>query len=105
MPMLVEQANDFRLLQMQSFKGLHGFITFAACSILSNLHPELYKKWSGKDAASIDVLPRSGSERRYFRIHDTGWFTVIGTYGANIKENETFIYFSEHFRGKELTCA
>ena len=28
--------------------------------------------------------------------------SVIGTYGANIKENETFIYFSEHFQKKKL---
>jgi aminoglycoside/choline kinase family phosphotransferase len=31
--------------------------------------------------------------------------SVIGTYGANIKENETFIYFSNHFRKKDLPVA
>ncbi len=66
---------------------------------------ELYKKWRGKDAASIDVLPRSGSERRYFRIHEQDGSTIIGTYGANIKENETFFYFSENFFGKQLPVA
>jgi aminoglycoside/choline kinase family phosphotransferase len=66
---------------------------------------ELYKKWRGKDAASIDVLPRSGSERRYFRIHEQDGSTIIGTYGANIKENETFFYFSENFFGKLLPVA
>ena len=66
---------------------------------------ELYKKWRSKDAASIDVLPRSGSERRYFRIHEQDGFTIIGTYGANIKENETFFYFSENFFGKQLPVA
>src|SRR6186997_1114813 len=66
---------------------------------------ELYKKWRGKDAASIDVLPRSGSERRYFRIHEQDGCTIIGTYGANIKENETFFYFSENFFGKQLPVA
>jgi len=66
---------------------------------------ELYKKWRGKDAASIDVLPRSGSERRYFRIHEPDSCTIIGTYGANIKENETFFYFSENFFGKQLPVA
>jgi hypothetical protein len=53
---------------------------------------ELYKKWRGKDAASVDVLPRSGSERRYFRIHEQDSSTIIGTYGANIKE-KTFLFF------------
>lgn len=57
------------------------------------------------DAASIDVLPQSGSERRYFRIHEKKGETVIGTYGANIKENETFIYFSEKFRKQHLPVA
>ncbi len=66
---------------------------------------ELYKKWRGKDAASIDVLPRSGSERRYFRIHEQDGYTIIGTYGANIKENETFFYFSENFFRKQLPVA
>ena len=65
----------------------------------------LYKKWRGKEAASIDVLPRSGSERRYFRIHEQDGSTIIGTYGANIKENETFFYFSENFFGKQLPVA
>ena len=60
---------------------------------------ELYKQWKGVEATSIDVLPQSGSERRYFRIHGKKG-SVIGTYGANIKENETFIYFSKHFKKK-----
>src|SRR6188474_281177 len=66
---------------------------------------QLYKKCRGKEAVSIDVLPRSGSERRYFRLQEQGGSTVIGTYGANIKENETFFYFSEIFFGKQLPVA
>ncbi|HEY6062283.1 MAG TPA: RNase adapter RapZ [Chitinophagaceae bacterium] len=62
---------------------------------------ELYKQWKGTEATSIDVLPQSGSERRYFRLHGEN-NSVIGTYGANIKENETFIYFSRHFKEKNL---
>ncbi len=64
----------------------------------------LYSQWKGVEADSIDVLPQSGSERRYFRLHGDGQ-TVIGTYGANIKENESFIYFSKHFQGKDLPVA
>ncbi len=62
----------------------------------------LYKKWKGTDPVSLDVLQQSGSERRYFRLygdHDS----VIGTFGANIKENESFIYFSNEFKKKKLT--
>src|SRR5215470_8243698 len=65
---------------------------------------QLYKKWHGQDAASLDVLPQSGSERRYFRLHGNNG-SVIGTYGANIKENETFIYFSNHFGKRDLPVA
>lgn len=61
----------------------------------------LYKKWKGKEASSIDLLPQSGSERRYFRLHG-GNESVIGTYGANVMENKTFIYFSKNFNNKQL---
>ena len=61
----------------------------------------LYKQWKGEEAKSIDLLPQSGSERRYFRLHGEEK-SVIGTYGANVPENETFIYFSGRFREKNL---
>ena len=61
----------------------------------------LYEKWAGEKPVATDVLPQSGSERRYFRLSRKEK-TIIGTYGANVRENETFIYFSRHFRQKEL---
>ena len=61
----------------------------------------LYTGWKGIEPLSVDVLPISGSERRYFRLYEKEG-TIIGTYGANIKENEVFIYFSEHFYKKNL---
>jgi aminoglycoside/choline kinase family phosphotransferase len=62
---------------------------------------DLYKTWKGNDPVSVDVLPQSGSERRYFRLHGEDG-SVIGTYGANVQENDTFIYFSGNFREKGL---
>ena len=62
----------------------------------------LYKSWCGKLPQQIDVLPQSGSDRRYFRLQDDRGKTVIATIGANIPENETFIYFSETFYAKGL---
>ncbi|MCG2613930.1 phosphotransferase [Terrimonas sp. NA20] len=62
---------------------------------------ELYTKWKGVAPESVDVLPQSGSERRYFRLYGDGR-SVIGTYGANIPENEAFIYFSRQFKPKGL---
>ncbi len=62
---------------------------------------DLYRSWKGEDPSEVDVLPQSGSERRYFRLHGAGT-SVIGTYGANIRENETFHYFTGHFRERQL---
>lgn len=61
----------------------------------------LYKQWKGVDPVSIDLLPQSGSERRYFRLHGKDE-SVIGAYGANIPENNTFIYFSKKFKERKL---
>ncbi len=63
---------------------------------------KLYESWSGKPAIAIDVLPQSGSERRYFRIHSGEGKSLLATYGANIQENESFLYFSNHFFKKQL---
>lgn len=73
-------------------------------AIIDSIHT-LYKKWRGRDVASIDVLPQSGSERRYFRLHEGDSNTIIGTFGANVKENETFFYFSEKFYRQGLPVA
>lgn len=62
----------------------------------------VYKNWSGKEPAQVDVLPQSGSDRRYFRLHDEQGQTLIATHGLNVPENEAFIYFSEHFSIKGL---
>lgn len=62
---------------------------------------DLHTKWSGKKPEAIDVLPQSGSDRRYFRVRASDG-TCIATFGNNIPENETFIFFAEHFRGRRL---
>ena len=62
---------------------------------------DLYTSWSGQPCDQVEVLPQSGSDRRYFRIHAANR-TFIATHGTNIPENETFIYFTQHFREKEL---
>ena len=63
---------------------------------------QLYKNWCGSEPAQVDVLPQSGSDRRYFRLHNREGITVIGTHGLNVQENETFIYFAGHFKRKAL---
>jgi aminoglycoside/choline kinase family phosphotransferase len=49
----------------------------------------------------IEKLPQSGSDRIYFRIY-SGNETYIATYNINIRENETFFYFSHHFKTSGL---
>ena len=45
----------------------------------------------------IEKIPQSGSDRIYFRVF-TADTSYIATYGKNVRENETFIYFTRHFR-------
>ncbi|HRE50944.1 MAG TPA: RNase adapter RapZ [Flavitalea sp.] len=51
----------------------------------------------GLPLTSIEKIPQSGSDRSYFRIH-AGDRSFIATWGKNIKENLSFVYFTRHFR-------
>jgi aminoglycoside/choline kinase family phosphotransferase len=61
----------------------------------------LYQSFSDEPLVSIDKIPQSGSDRSYFRLNGAVT-SVIATFGNNIRENETFIYFSNHF--KSMGC-
>jgi aminoglycoside/choline kinase family phosphotransferase len=50
----------------------------------------------GHDVSDIKPIAESGSTRRYYRII-TPEKTLIGTYNANIEENEAFFYLTSHF--------
>ncbi|MDQ3845088.1 MAG: phosphotransferase, partial [Bacteroidota bacterium] len=67
-----------------------------------NIVSQIFKNWCGEAPVQIDVLPQSGSERRYFRLYGNKNDTVIATVGANVPENEAFVYFSKHFKEKAL---
>jgi aminoglycoside/choline kinase family phosphotransferase len=69
---------------------------------LVNAVSQLYKSWCECEPAKVDVLPQSGSDRRYFRLYNQKGETVIGTYGLNVPENETFVYFAGQFFQKGL---
>jgi hypothetical protein len=62
---------------------------------------EGYKELFGHVETVVIPLPRSGSDRRYYRIHD-GRKTIIGAFNANPEENKAFIGFTSHFRKKSL---
>lgn len=58
---------------------------------------ELFEKTVSLPVSRIEKIPQSGSDRIYFRIYSND-STFIATYGKNTRENDTFIYFSKHFR-------
>lgn len=47
---------------------------------------------------SIEKIPQSGSDRSYFRVIDETQKSYIATSSNHVKENQTFIYFSKHFK-------
>jgi aminoglycoside/choline kinase family phosphotransferase len=60
-----------------------------------------YKELFGDSDIRIVALPKSGSDRKYFRI-TTGSGSVIGAHNSNYEENEAFIGFTNHFISKGL---
>lgn len=62
---------------------------------------EGYKELFSSSATGITPLPRSGSDRRYYRIQND-IKTIIGAFNANREENEAFVGFTGHFRSKSL---
>ena len=51
---------------------------------------------------NIEMLLQSGSDRIYYRIF-TNESSFIATYNININENNTFLYFSKHFKLANLS--
>jgi aminoglycoside/choline kinase family phosphotransferase len=60
-----------------------------------------YRKFYENNEPEIIPLPRSGSDRKYFRIYN-GNKTIIGAFNANREENDAFVGFTEHFLKKGL---
>ena len=62
---------------------------------------QLFSSFNKNKIQRIRQLPQSGSERLYYRIY-TEEKTFIATFNQNIKENKTFIYFSQFFKQKNI---
>lgn len=60
-----------------------------------------FREFSESDPIDIISLPRSGSERRYFRFIGRDR-NIIGVTNPNRDENDAFIGFSRHFSLKKL---
>lgn len=57
---------------------------------------ELFEKWADEKSISFIPLPRSGSNRKYFRIISKS-ISAIGVFNPDKRENEAFVYLSKHF--------
>ena len=66
-----------------------------------NLIKKLYRDYSGEDAAAIEELPSSGSNRRYFRLTGKSG-SLIAVEGTCAEENRAFVALARHFRSKGL---
>jgi len=62
---------------------------------------DLFKKWTSEKLIKIEMLPKSGSNREYYRIWSQTK-TAIGAYNEDRKENIAFLEFSKHFKSKNL---
>ena len=56
----------------------------------------LYEEWSGSRPERTDLLPLSGSARKYYRLSGAGG-TVIGCIGTNLAENRAFLALDAQF--------
>lgn len=57
----------------------------------------LFLNQFGVAPQEIDMLPASGSDRRYYRLRHPE-FTAIGTHNNHVAENNSYFYFTELFR-------
>ena len=57
----------------------------------------LFKSFSKEAITNIEKLPQSGGDRVYYRIFTTGQ-NFIATYSTNLRETETFLYFTDTFK-------
>ena len=75
---------------------------------------QLFAQFTGELPESVEELPSSGSNRRYFRMRpkgagagisggpDTGGASLIGVQGSCEAENRAFWHLARHFRSKGL---
>ena len=61
----------------------------------------LYRDRSGEMPERCDLLPLSGSARKYYRLSGSGG-TVIGCIGTNPAENRAFLALDAQFRANGL---
>ncbi|MEA4904702.1 MAG: RNase adapter RapZ [Petrimonas sp.] len=61
----------------------------------------LFTAYTGKTNPTLEALPSSGSNRRYYRLKRDD-VSIIGVYGQSKEENHAFIELSRHFQKQRL---
>src|SRR5690606_16685668 len=59
---------------------------------------QLFERHFASPPQDIINIPKSGSDRQYYRLVSADGQTAIGTYNAHVAENNTFFYFTEMFK-------
>ena len=62
---------------------------------------QLFTDYKHQPITRLELLPQSGSDRQYYRIH-TQEASFIATYNLNIAENNAFVQFTNHFKAAGL---
>jgi aminoglycoside/choline kinase family phosphotransferase len=61
----------------------------------------LFHKFYGEAASAIFPIAQSGSNRKYYRVQSNTQ-SAIGVFNADIDENRTFFYLTNHFASKNF---
>lgn len=62
---------------------------------------ELFLSYTGQQHQTLEALPTSGSNRRYYRL-TAGEISLIGVHGESRDENRAFITLANHFHQQGL---
>jgi aminoglycoside/choline kinase family phosphotransferase len=62
---------------------------------------QLFTDYKHQPITRLEMLPQSGSDRQYYRIH-TNDASYIATFNLNIPENNAFVQFTNHFKAANL---
>lgn len=57
---------------------------------------DLFSAWAGSEPINVELLPLSGSARKYYRMTGSGC-TAIGCVGTNLLENNAFLAIDDSF--------
>jgi aminoglycoside/choline kinase family phosphotransferase len=68
---------------------------------IATILEKLFQEHFEVEPETIEALPVSGSDRRYYRLV-AGPITAIGTYNTNVAENNTYFYFTELLRRHQV---